>query len=267
MNELPKTYADKVYYEKRKRSQIYKALDYILSKVSYFDFFSFDTFQIILNAKYISQSYNNSKITNEDLLLAFSIVNSDFSDILDTFDLTYPKLKKQVILKTPKISKRNYKNLSFKLSQTCSYEINLLFEKAMDNALVRFKTPVITPEILFITLLENHQTKTGKILKNLLGTELKLYLFRYKLLKRLHSQELIVKTEILKNYQYFAYLIKTQLCEIEFNRLLKSNFLFFGILFFRNRLIQRVTPVNINNLLKKEINLSIKLTNTRRYSC
>ena len=39
---------DKVSSEKRKRNQIYNKLDYLLSLTSIFDFFSFDTFKIIL---------------------------------------------------------------------------------------------------------------------------------------------------------------------------------------------------------------------------
>jgi len=39
--------SEKIVIEKRKRYQTYMALDYILSAVTYFDFFSYDTFQIV----------------------------------------------------------------------------------------------------------------------------------------------------------------------------------------------------------------------------
>ena len=43
-----------------------------------------------------------------------------------------------------------------------STQVNLLFEKAAENALLRFKTPVITSEILFLTLMESTNIKVSK---------------------------------------------------------------------------------------------------------
>jgi hypothetical protein len=50
-------------------------------------------------------------------------------------------------------------------------EMNQLFEKTIDNALNRFKTPVVTPEVLFITLMEERTSKAGKIIKKVLKTD------------------------------------------------------------------------------------------------
>ena len=46
--------SEKIELEKRRRNQVYLSLDYNLSVLSYFDFFSYDTFQIIKVAKQIA---------------------------------------------------------------------------------------------------------------------------------------------------------------------------------------------------------------------
>jgi hypothetical protein len=50
-----KTVERKIELERRRRHQAYTALDYHLSLTTYFDFFSFDTFQIAKDAKYLTQ--------------------------------------------------------------------------------------------------------------------------------------------------------------------------------------------------------------------
>jgi hypothetical protein len=82
-----------------------------------------------------------------------------------------------------------FKNVFFNFEVRNSYELNLLFEKSAENSLTRFKTPVITPEILFITMMEEKHTKVGKIIQKFLKTDTNWYLLRYKLIKMIHYQE------------------------------------------------------------------------------
>ena len=62
--------SEKILIEKRKRHQTYLALDYFLSAVTYFDFFSLDTFNIVKNAKQLAQICNKT-VTSEFLILPF----------------------------------------------------------------------------------------------------------------------------------------------------------------------------------------------------
>ena len=130
----------------------------------------------------------------------------------------------------------------------------------------RFKTPVITPEILFITIVEEKNNKASKILKKFIKTETEWYLFRYKLIKRIHNQESNIRGEIVKNQHFFAYLLKTQLSEIEFNKLIETENLSEGVSFFRNTLVSKVLETNIFDELSNEISTSIKTNNKRSYS-
>jgi hypothetical protein len=121
--------------------------------------------------------------------------------------------------------------------QDYSHEILLIFEKASENALTRFKTPVITSEILFITLMEDNSTKLGKVIKNCFVNQLEWYLFRYELMKVIHKHESIIRSDVVKNQQYFAYLLRTQLPTFEFDNLIDNEELEKGVLIFRNSLI------------------------------
>jgi hypothetical protein len=144
--------------------------------------------------------------------------------------------------------------------------MNQIFEKTIENALNRFKTPVVTPEILFITLMEEKTCKAGKLIKKVLKTDANWYLLRYRLIKRLHSQEVLIRSEITKNQHYFAYLMKTRFSEVDFNKLIKNNLILTAVSFFRNSLIKDILKQNIFEILKDEIFTSIKFINKRKYS-
>jgi hypothetical protein len=114
--------------------------------------------------------------------------------------------------------------------------------------------------------MEDKTYSPSKIIKKLIGSETDWYLLRYQLIKHLHSQESNIRTEVSKNQQYFGYLLKTQLSEKEFDKLLESKTLNTGVGLFRNVLINQVMKNNIFQSLFREIKQSIKLTKTRKYS-
>jgi hypothetical protein len=269
--------------EKRKRSQAYLTLDYYLSLLTYFDFFSYDAFKIVVKAKGLTQCCKTKKITSDFLLYPFLDKNSEIFQILKTVNV-----KESLILDSFFPPKTN-NILSFFIKKTkqlkigfayqflnavdknpfiiSSYEVHFILEKAAENALLRFKTPIVTPEILFITLMEEKNTKVGKILNKIFKNSLDWHLIRYKLIKRIHNQEMIIRGEIEKSQQYFAYLLKAQLSENEFNRLLDDpELLSLGIFAFRNQIIRIVLKQNLSQYLKHETYESMKITNKRKYS-
>ena len=147
-----------------------------------------------------------------------------------------------------------------------SYEVNKIFEKAAENALVRFKTPVISPEILFITIIEEKNTKAAKIIRKFLKDDVQWYLLRYKLIKRIHNQESNIRSEVIKNQHYFAYLMKVQLTDFEFNKLIENEALAKGVSLFRNTLVSNILKIDIFEEISQEIRTSMKITNKRSYS-
>ena len=283
--EQPKTVAEKILLEKRRRHQTYMALDYFLSAVTYFDFFSSDAFKVVRNAKYLAQICNTN-VTSELLLLPFFSYPSEVSKILGDFNITEQKIEKLVASLQPQkkegfftkkkkaLQQRLKRIKGFFVKETLalnqkikySHEVNKIFEKAAENALVRFKTPVISPEILFITIIEEKNTKASKIIRKFLKTEVDWYLLRYKLIKRIHNQESNIRSEVIKNQHYFAYLMKIQLTDFEFNKLIENEALAKGVSLFRNTLISTILKIDIFEEIKAEIRVSMKLTNKRSYS-
>ena len=61
---------EKITREIRKRHYTYTLLDYILSNSTYFDFFSFDTFQVLMHTKYVgSICLSNEKVIGSEFFL------------------------------------------------------------------------------------------------------------------------------------------------------------------------------------------------------
>lgn len=264
--------------EKRKRSQKYSVLNYCAEFITYFDFLSLDAFNIIKNSKYLAQSSSSNVITNSHVLLSFLEKNNEFHLILEEFGITrtdviraltsqqssYFSFIEQALLKLKLFFlKKNAHNLN---SLTFSEETSILLEKAAENALLYFKTPVITSEILFLTLVEQENTSISEYLKKTSSKKVLWYSFRYKLLKRVHLIESYIRNHIPKNQQYFAYLLQTQLPESHFDRLINNDIVGLGVLFFRTKLFSKTHKFSVSSILEKEIYNSIKFCDHRKYS-
>jgi hypothetical protein len=271
----------RIAVEKRRRNQFYSSLDYLLSLLTYFDFFSFDAFKIAKHSKCLAQSFGHKEVTSEFLLLPFAELDSGLEVILKESKLTpsiikyhlhlnreQPSLIQKILNRIPLIYwiDKFLDPAILDPSIDFSYHATLLFEKTAENALTRFKTPVITPEILFVTLMEEKKSNAGKIILKNVNNEVDWYLLRYKILKRIHYQELAVRNGVTKNQHYFGYLLKTQLTELEFNRMIERSLLDCGVTCFRHLLLHRVLETNMQELIELEVNKSIKVTNKRKYT-
>ena len=256
--------------ERRRRNQSYQSLDYILSRLTYFDFLSAEAFSIAKYAKYFGQLFDKKTITSEFLLFSFFYCDSNLYELLNDCEIRDKFLELlNNRLNTQKLSKKVLKNLPSSLkNENLPYttEVNFIFEKAAENALVRFKTPVITSEILFLTLMENTESKAGKLIQTQILTSAEWHLLRYRIIKSLHKNEALIRSDVMKNQHYFAYLLKTELSEIEFNKLVETESLVTGVQLFRNMLITQLTKINVFNLILDEVKKSIRVTNTRKYS-
>ena len=218
-----KTVERKIELERRRRHQAYTALDYHLSLTTYFDFFSFDTFQIAKDAKYLTQIEKGKNVTSDILLLAFFSKHLKISEILNNFGLKKESIFEKVssfsnkedtiienLVKKFQISfPVSFQSLVLNTKIEYSLEVNHIFEKAAENAFLRFKTPLIGTEILFLTLLEEEETLAGKILKEIFPTDFDWFSLRYELIKKIYNQEAMIRTEVGSSQEYFAYLLKT----------------------------------------------------------
>jgi hypothetical protein len=266
---------EKINVEKRRRYQVYTTLDYLISGITYFDFFSLDAIEIVENAKYLAQICNKKNVTTEFLLLAFFYSDLELLQILREFKISERRIAR-FVMKNSKLkkSKKNFFNSIFEkfnnkksqVSLDYSYEVNKIFEKASENALTRFKTPVINSAILFMTLLDEEKSLGSKMIRHILKKDVDWYLVRYKILKYLHNHESTIRSNVLLNQHYFAYLLKTQLTDKQFSSLIEQENLGESVSLFRNDLVSQILKINLSNKLKKDTKISMNFMNKRRYT-
>ena len=275
-NSNESSLSKKVVIEKRKRHQAYITMEYLLGFLTYFDFFSNDTFQIVKNSVFFSKLVGKNTITSDVLLISLLDDKFELSKVLKEYNLVQGSLLETFSnLENKPTGKNLFSSVFSQKSKTLSIdekeivysqEMNQLFEKTVENALYRFKTPVVNPDLLFITFMEEKNSKAGKLIAKLLKTEANWYLLRYRLIKRLHSQEVLIRGEITKNQHYFAYLMKTRFSEFDFNKLIKNELLLTAVSFFRNFLVKDILKQNLFQTLGDDISNSIKINNKRKYS-
>lgn len=280
------TTEEKLDAEKRRRYQAYMTLDYLISAMTYFDFFSVDAFEIAKKSKSLARLFEKRVVTSDLLLLPFFTQNLEIVKLLHNYEVREKKVvptiyglynRKRSFVKivvkflkslvAPIEGRSDAKKSARTKDIKYSYEVNQLFEKASQNAMNRFKTPVISSEILLITMLEERTSKVGELLTTFTVTDTNWYMLRYSLMKRLHTQELAIRTQLPKNYQFFAYLLKTQLTEREFDIMMEKNIMTPSVLLFRNSLIAEVMRTGLSAQLQKDIRNSIRSRrHERKYS-
>jgi hypothetical protein len=272
---------EKIKIEKRKRHQIYMALNYLRSHKSKFDFFSSDVIQILKAAKELSKNFNRKKLSSELVLLSFFNFDSQITSLLKKFNLSFELLFESITYgyELSDLNKKQFlnfkndnswfrKNNSLDLNSKIdlNFEVRFLLEKTIENC-YRFKSPIITSEIFFLTLLEEVNTSAGQLLKLSLKSEINWNLLRYEILKMIHNQETKIQGNISKNSHFFAYLLKTELSDYQFLKLLKKEEIFSIICIYRDLVISKLLQLDLFNSLEEEIKYSINLTNRRNYLC
>jgi hypothetical protein len=269
----------KIKLEKRRRNQSSLALDYFLANDNWFDYLSFDTSKIVIFSKLLARQYNQDVTielllipyftqTNKIFLLLpesnlkqklrkkisklngslFNLENSEFSNIFSSF-------RNKISL-----NQRDLNSIAF------NAEVRLIFEEAAQNALIRFKTPVLTPEILFITIMENSLSTATEFIESLFETDMDWYLFRYQLIKLIYAQESTLRRETSKNQEYFAYLLKSKISNSNFTYLIEKDSLKDMVWRFRNLLIYKILKKDLFKFILEEISSSIKISKKRIYS-
>jgi hypothetical protein len=222
----------------------------------------------------ICSPYKHSFLKNiKNFLQPFNIFSSNFSfkNVKTTISSSFNFLKDNFLDFYGKLNDSEedlFAVLTFRpsLQQEIqfSYEVHEIFEKSAENSLTRFKTPIITPEIIFITLMEEKELRVSNFIREKLIDETSWYLLRYKLMKRLYKQEINVRTQVQRNQQFFAYLLKTQISESSFQRLIKKKSLATTVSMFRNVLVYDLMKFNLLDSFEIETEASI-FTSPERY--
>lgn len=146
-----------------------------------------------------------------------------------------------------------YENIAF------YQDVHSLFLKATENARLRFKTPIVNLPILFITLMELKKSKIATHIKKNLTNHMEYDLLKYRLMRELHNEEVSIRFDMDQNQRFFVYLLKSQLKEDEFTRLVDEKTIGKVTSHFRNKLIISSLGINVFKLMKLDIFYSSKL--------
>jgi len=294
-NDLTKMGDTHFLLEKRRRHQIYTLLDYIFSGITPIAFFSIDTINILKQARQLAQASKifetkEKNFESDFILLSFLYADSEFSKILKSHQITEKIVEEEIIkqniilnesLKDGKNSFLKILNLSIPFIKSFIFSkpanpaqlkfgenLKKIFTRVTINSFERFKTPVITPEIFFLTIMEDRNMKAGKIISDCLSYEknkTEWYILRYKLIKRIHYQEINIRTQK-KNNHFFAYLLKLNSSESDFNQMIENKVLDLAILTFRNKIVTQMLTLNLFDLLEEDIKKESQLLKERTYS-
>ena len=265
----------KVLNEKRKRHQTYLKLNFLLSLNTCVDFFTLDAFNIFKNIIRLGQSCPSNEVKKEVLFQSFLEIAPKFTQIFEEGNIIEPQTLntwKKNMRKSESLFSRLKKNLMYaykakaKVYNQFSYDFTEILEKTIENALYRFKSPIITSEILFITLLEQNEMRIPSQNESLVLNSSQWQALHYTVLKRIHNQESSIRNKVKKSDQYFAYILKTLLPEIQFDRLIEEDLLPFSTAFFRSKLLVEASKISLSRMLEQNIYNSIKISRRRKYS-
>jgi len=161
-----------------------------------------------------------------------------------------------------------------------SEELEDILETTIIDAVERFKTPVVTTDLLLLILIENLIKETFPRASNSESKILDLWLYdffqsytdnqlsmvRYKLLKRIHEHETKVREQIHPSQHFFAYLLQTRIPERKIKELLEKNNLEPSVSFFRDEVMKQALRSNLPELLLEDVLQNIEDSSERVYS-
>lgn len=192
--------------------------------------------------------------------IAKKSVKSFFNDTEASLSKIFLK-KRQRKIKKRKLVTKYFARLFFfskSLKQiTFSFNSFSFFEQAMKLASEKYKTPIITTDILTLSLLDS--SKVQSINKRIANMPSALEEVKYTLIRSLYDNELAIKEENAKNLHYFCYLLKVVSSEQLFHKvarkedLLLTGNLSLKALSIRDFLVKKMVRAKFLKLIENEV--------------
>lgn len=284
--------------EIRRRNEFYAYLDVLLSQTTFFDFFTKDSLKILYIAKKLAIYFLQKKIDEDLFLLAFFFYDSKMVSLLKQKGITeklvlshYMKKKnikgfstrtiivRQIshflnfifypirMIKNFVLNKIGFRPQIRKVKMRTSYSLLRFFEKTAELALERYKTPAISEQILFLSLLEGEH---GKFIREKLEAQSKdtWLIIRFKILKSIYDDEFPIKNIFKPNKYRYAYLVRKLLSRKQYEVVLDFKALEALTDLFRTEIIKHFLGNEPDYLkrIEKDMIISMGLRRNRKYS-
>ena len=176
-----------------------------------------------------------------------------------------------------------------------SLAVEKLLDKAVLQAVSRYRTPIITTDLLFVVLVEKilfylspnwnslnqnekiskkcnesekEFRKTARWFSNVFpkDVEVELLLLRYDLFKQIHKGEASLREQISVNQYFFGSIIKTEIPESKINELLENESFGSVVSEFRDILMKTAMEKNLQDQIYQDSLKELHLTSNRKYS-
>nr|QOU10744.1 ClpN [Spumella sp. Baekdong012001B8] len=203
--------------EQRQKDFASSSLNLAVRSASAFAFFPHDVFTWLINAKFFAQKYKETLVNSEILLFSAIKLNLNVAKLYSTQTsafatrgLQYSRSAKPTAATLFACSK-HFRSILKKQPALPKFSAQCLsmLDKASENAKKRFSTSLVSATILFLTILEEKQLAAGKFLEVAHGSQLKWLMLRYRLLKRICKQEVIICNKLKRKHFYYLYLLST----------------------------------------------------------
>ncbi len=282
----PSFYNQAFKIKKYKKLSEIKIVDFFNSPTQPFDFLSKDLYVALSNSQKVSKLFSKKKISLKRMFMSIiscsDLVRSVFNDnflfeenkkknIFYAFLNFIKKKKKFIKFKTKLFLFFNRKKEKGLAQQNICFSSSALevILKSLENAKSRFYTPIVTPEIMFLTILEGKWKLSNKIKKKI-KNNISLYSARQKLISKIYEDESIFKRSLDKQSMFFGYLLKKELRSCDYYKPEKNSFfnnLKTKVFLFKKSLLERISKQNIFFELKKDFLLSANFCySPREYS-
>ncbi len=194
-------------------------------------------------------------------------IQSNLSKIVSSFQNTNTKLGKKTFFNNIlglSIIDSNYTFSGFEqdfLAIPFSDEVYDFFETLMKVAKDKYKTPIISPELLFLELLRDNLVENLCIKLKLLS---KLSELRYLFLKKLYSEKALLQEKLPRSSHYFFYLFKIASTSNDLEQFITDQTLLEAKVFsLRDFIVKQFVLLNFN-IFEEEILKSIFVTSDKR---
>lgn len=270
--------------EKRKRLQMYEALDLYLSLETKLDFFTIDSINIISRTKIIPFVLEKNTLTSDMVIYGFFGKNSlkflkFFKDVnFSKMDvkrylgnkwakpLTKNEFLQYKVLSYLKYIKFKFENLFFNSINPLNYfnnsiksiddivyspELKKILNNVVKKARFNYRTPIICSSSLFLGLLEEKGSYSRKLFKKLIPNLKSFLTLRYKILSQIYKTNVYIHTMVEKNRLFYIFYAQLALPEREFQKLINHPMrLQSYTMRLRNRLIEKGLCYDYNKYLK-----------------
>lgn len=195
------------FIERRKQIQVSTLFNFLSSSLSYFDFSSFELMENFQQFNILKKKENYSSFKDILLLICFFTQKDNYfiNKSLKKFIIKYNKgkLKQDLSLFEKIFFKKNFQITK----KTFSNELKIFYEQSINNAYVKYKSPIVTSEIFLLTSITENPVLFKQFLKFFIKNKKQWFILKYKLIRHIYFENYSLNLYVKKTLWNYSYLL------------------------------------------------------------